>query len=449
MMMRIVRSLLARQLMLLMAGMLAFAGAVCAGEAGKAVFVRGAASLRLGDQVSPLGEGALIPEGATLITGQDGYVYVKLADQGFLVLRPQTEVRVVAYRPVAARPAESVFRIELVRGVARSITGEVAEKAKGQYRFNTPVAAIGVRGTDFVVYADAQVTRVLVHSGGIVASPFGEGCAREALGPCNSALASVLAASTDKLLEVRVDSRRPTVLDLQSNPQLRALSPDYVAPPRPGERGDSKEGKAIEPQLLPILEAKAALALTSSVPQATTTAPTTTTQEAVVEPQRIFWGRWAPVAGLGAGQDLAKFVAGREALGILWPSYAVARDATPMTMPREGIASFALQDYEAGIFMGTSGTTAIPAKLSNSQLSVNFGTREYATQFVISGGDQGGALISQGRVQANGAFESDAGRSNMAVVGGLAGEKASQAGYVFMGRVGPDAIAAGGTFWRR
>jgi len=49
---------------------------------------------------------------------------------------------------------------------------------------NTPIAAIGVRGTDFVVSANSRSTRALVNEGAIIMAPFSSECSSEALGPC-------------------------------------------------------------------------------------------------------------------------------------------------------------------------------------------------------------------------------------------------------------------------
>jgi hypothetical protein len=49
----------------------------------------------------------------------------------------------------------------------------------------------------------------------------------------------------------------------------------------------------------------------------------------------------------------------------------------------------------------------------------------------------------------SGLFEVDAGRSNMTLAGGLAGNPADQAAYIFSGRIDANAIAGGGTFWRK
>lgn len=48
-------------------------------------------------------------------------------------------------------------------------------RTRKHYRMNTPVAALGGRGTDFSVLTDANVTLAVVRGGGIVMTPFGGG----------------------------------------------------------------------------------------------------------------------------------------------------------------------------------------------------------------------------------------------------------------------------------
>ena len=88
------------------------------------------------------------------------------------------------YEYVKSRPEESTVKFTLEAGVTRAVSGEAARAARQRFRLNTPIAAIGVRGTDFVVSADAATTRALVNEGAIVLAPFSEGCKIEALGPC-------------------------------------------------------------------------------------------------------------------------------------------------------------------------------------------------------------------------------------------------------------------------
>jgi hypothetical protein len=66
--------------------------------------------------------------------------------------------------------------MELVRGTVRQISGEAARRQPERYRLNTPIATIGVRGTDFLARASSAKLETYVHEGMIVLLPPAEQC---------------------------------------------------------------------------------------------------------------------------------------------------------------------------------------------------------------------------------------------------------------------------------
>ena len=414
--------------------------------AARVMYTQGETFIERAGVFEPIAVGASVPEGALLKTGDTGHLYLRLADDGFFVLRPKTTARIALYKPVAAQPEKSEFQLELVNGVARAITGKVAEQAKQRFRFNTPVAAIGVKGTDFVVSTTADVTYISVNSGAVVASQFTTNCTRTGLGACSSAAASTLSASADLLLAISTGNVGVQTLDLKTNPALRQFVPDQTAPPLSNERPlttSRTNTNALISTVVVLGENPAATAdvLKSSL------VPSEATK--TVSAQQIHWGRWADVANLGKGVDLASFVKGLEPIGISWPSYVVARDKDSLVMPGAGVANFNLNSFEAGVYLGNNPGSAIAAQITNPTLSVDFGNRTFATQLTMTGGAYKGGFIANGTVLPGGLFEADAARSNMTLSGGLAGKSADQAAYIFSGRIDANAIAGGGTFWRK
>jgi hypothetical protein len=414
--------------------------------AAKVMYAQGETFIERAGVFEPIAVGTSVPEGALLKTGDTGHLYLRLADDGFFVLRPKTTARIALYKPVPTQPEQSQFQLELVNGVARAITGKVAEQAKQRFRFNTPVAAIGVKGTDFVVSTTADVTYIAVNSGAVVASQFTTNCTRAGLGACSSAAASSLSASADLLLAISTGNLGVQTLDLKANPALRQFVPDQTAPPLSNERPlptSRTNSNALSSTVLALGENPAATAdvLKSSLAHSEAIKP--------VSAQQIHWGRWADVANLGKGVDLANFVQGLEPIGISWPSYVVARNKDSLVMPGAGLANFNLNSFEAGVYLGNNPGSAIAAQITNPTLSVDFGNRTFATQLNMTGGAYKGDFIAKGTVMPSGLFEVDAGRSNMTLAGGLAGNPADQAAYIFSGRIDANAIAGGGTFWRK
>ena len=414
--------------------------------AARVMYTQGETFIERAGVFEPIAVGTSVPEGALLKTGDTGHLYLRLADDGFFVLRPKTTARIALYKPVAAQPEKSEFQLELVNGVARAITGKVAEQAKQRFRFNTPVAAIGVKGTDFVVSTTADVTYISVNSGAVVASQFTTNCTRTGLGACSSAAASTLSASADLLLAISTGNVGVQTLDLKANPALRQFVPDQAAPPLSNERPlttSRTNSNALSSTVVVLGENPAATA--DVLKSALVPAEATKT----VSAQQIHWGRWADVANLGKGVDLGNFVKGLEPIGISWPSYVVARDKDSLVMPGAGVAIFNLNSFEAGVYLGNNPGSAIAAQITNPTLSVDFGNRTFATQLTMTGGAYKGGFIANGTVLPGGLFEADAARSNMTLSGGLAGKSADQAAYIFSGRIDANAIAGGGTFWRK
>ena len=78
-----------------------------------------------------------------------------------------------------------MIKLNLLEGTARTVSGEAAKTARDRYRLNTPIAAIGVRGTDFVVSTTPDSLKALVNDGAIVVAPFSTQCLESGTGPCN------------------------------------------------------------------------------------------------------------------------------------------------------------------------------------------------------------------------------------------------------------------------
>jgi len=138
-------------------------------------------------------------------------VHVRFVDQGLVSVRPQSTLEILRYDYDAGNPAESAVKLNLVEGVARSISGEAAKEAKQNFRMNTPIAAIGVRGTDFVVSASPQAVRAIVNEGAIVMAPFSSVCSAETFGPC-SQNALELAGGTSQIIEINANATQPVIL---------------------------------------------------------------------------------------------------------------------------------------------------------------------------------------------------------------------------------------------
>lgn len=116
--------------------------------------------------------GAALHEGDVITTGAQAEMHAEMVDGGYLAARPEARIRIVAYHLSGSRNDRSW--LELVRGGMRFVTGWVARSNPPAYRLKTPLATIGIRGTDFEVQhlspADASTpeevgTHMLVYEG--------------------------------------------------------------------------------------------------------------------------------------------------------------------------------------------------------------------------------------------------------------------------------------------
>lgn len=410
------------------------AAACWAGEAGKVVLSVGTVHL----QDHPVKVGDSVRPGDQLRTGADGYIYIKTVDNGFLILRPNSAANIVAYETDAATPANSRFKIELQQGVARSISGQAVKNARQNFRFNTPVAAIGVRGTDFTVFTDAQTSRVAVLSGGVVVSGFGPGCTPEGSGPCETADSRELfARQNSEVLQIRRGQQVPEFV------HGKALQPDSSAPPladEPGKtsRNSSRPENTVDSSLTPLKLAELGKIATGGVlfpPGNDTALPA------------ISWGRWQAAAGQAANLDLKKISADYRIVA-LTEDFALYRQQNATWQAPSGNVSFALQGSMAQIQRGDSVQLA---SLENASLAIDFNRSRFATRFDLVAPDLRLTRQAQGNVGSDGTFSNPnqfLDGNNMLVQGVLANTpNGTAAGYTFQSRVDDHTLASGVTHW--
>lgn len=116
--------------------------------------------------------------GEVISAAASSYVNMRFNDGAFVLLRPNTRFAIEAYHgpataspaappvvpakpdttvaPSTARtaaapvPAQAFFR--LLKGGLRAVSGLIGKVDHDEYRMSTPVATIGIRGTDYYVY---------------------------------------------------------------------------------------------------------------------------------------------------------------------------------------------------------------------------------------------------------------------------------------------------------
>lgn len=179
-------------------------------EVGYVSLVLGKAYIQSDGVRQKISKGSKVRVGDLIYTENNGHVHIKFVDEALVSVRPRSSLKVERYEFNRLNPRKSAVKFNLLEGVARSISGEAAKSARQRFRMNTPVAAIGVRGTDFVVSANSVSTKALVNEGSIVMAPFSNFCTSDALGPC-SQNAVELAGDTFQVLEINGSNFLPSV----------------------------------------------------------------------------------------------------------------------------------------------------------------------------------------------------------------------------------------------
>jgi hypothetical protein len=434
---------------------LAFAAqAVQAAEAGKVIFVAGKAQVA----ERQTSEGALVQEGDMLSTGADGFIYVKTIDNGLFILRPNTRARIAAYHVDTENPANTRVKLELLSGVARSRSGDAVKLARQNFRFNTPVAAIGVRGTDFTVFTDQDMSRVAVISGAVIVSGFASGCRPEGAGPCEGTASRELSAvQRGQLLEVQRGQSAPQLM------QGGALGPDQMTPPR-GDEPIGKNGGVNSSSSIvsadPNLDAKKSGSLAQAIAQVPSTPVDVVPQPPVVVvekppvpelPERqILWGRWQTL--LDQPANIA-FTGPAGSERITGGNFVLFRTAgKEYVAATEGNVGFSLKNSEAYIFNDNPAKATVKAAVENGQLNVDFGKATFATSFDLTSNSEvfkmkaTGDLRNDGRLFGNSGFTPT---TNMTVNGALSNENGGSAAYIFQGRLDATRSTNGVTYWGR
>jgi hypothetical protein len=436
---------------------LAFAAHAHAAEAGKVIFATGAVTIagRAG------AEGAGVQEGELLSTGADGYLYIKTVDNGLFILRPNTEARIAAYQVDTKTPSNTHVKLELLKGTARSKSGDAVKQARQNFRFNTPVAAIGVRGTDFTVHTDENTSRIAVLTGGVVVSGFAGSCRPDGAGPCEGAASRELSATQrNQLLQVQRGQAAPQLL----SGGIGAV--DQSAPPRADEPvtkagTGTSSNIAAEPALDPQKSQSITKVITTTPPPAPSnggsgpgSAPADgpSTPPPQLPDRQLQWGRWVSLAGNAPTLTLTGPV---NADRIINGNYVLFWTAgKEFVSPVQGSIGFVLKDSEAYIMTPTlgGGTMVQAGQLSNGSLNVDFGSRQFTTAMDLSDGAGSYKLQSTGTVGSNGALYGDPSYSRpgyINVQGALSNDKGGSAAYLFNGFIDATRTVNGATSWTR
>jgi hypothetical protein len=116
--------------------------------AGTVVHVQGAAFANHRESSDNLLPGTQILVGDRIVTGHYARVGLRMVDGATISLGADTEFAVNDYR-YQEQTKQGAARLELVKGVFRAVTGAIGKLKERDFKVQTSVGTIGIRGTDF------------------------------------------------------------------------------------------------------------------------------------------------------------------------------------------------------------------------------------------------------------------------------------------------------------
>lgn len=369
--------------------------------------------------------GSEIYVGDRIVTQSNGHVYVHFIDEALLSVRPDSELEIISYQYDAARPEQSLIKFNLLEGVTRAISGEGAKAARSRFRLNTPIAAIGVRGTDFVVSVTQQTTRALVNQGAIVMAPYSADCTVAAIGPC-AANAVELTGNSLQMMEFEGTALAPRLIPATHEREPGAMREEVqlaLAEPI----SDSEDDTAVAEVYLENVSSRRATAqVTSEVPEFTPDMPLAAT---ALTSRQLVWGRWSNEPDL---QDritlsyeeatLNRSVTIANSENVLFRSESLS----PQIERGLGPVSFALNSAQA-FYNSDSGIVAM--QVNRGSLDIDFNRSVFSTELNLNNISTGFVdFVANGSISERGYFNA---QSPTQRLGGAVSQDGSEAGYYF------------------
>ena len=450
-----------KNVLLTLALSIAAANAQAQGNAdvGTVSLVLGKAWLQAADDSRELlRAGSVIKVSDKVMTESNGHVHIRFVDDALVSVRPDSLLEIQRYDFNSQNPADSSIKLNLIEGITRAISGEGAHAARERFRLNTPIAAIGVRGTDFVVSASQGSVRALVNEGAIVMAPFSSDCLADNFGPC-AVNAVELSQSTAQM--VALNDAEPLPRLLPATDERGPLSRDEVALAETDARAEDKTAGTdvyLETVTSRRVTTVASNALQPVVPPAVRPpqppvtilpdfTPDTSLIASAATSKNMVWGRWNGRDGMGDQERISLTYAeasrGRD-ITVGNHTYGLFRDGGGSTQikPENAVVSFKLDSAQAFYH---SGSGVVAMQVNTGALAINFNERTFATQLGMSHIATGTIhFTAAGRIFEDGYFHNNTDTQAMAGAISITG---AEAGYFFEKQLGAGNSVQGLTLW--
>lgn len=200
-------------------------------------FTSGHVTATAANTTRSLAKGDGIFAGDRVDTAENGRVQMRFTDGGLVSLMPNTTFSVDAYLHGDDADEANNLVFGMLKGGLRTVTGAIGKVKHDQYELKTPVATLGIRGTEYVaVLRPANTLRVHVGRGKVVI--------------------------TNDHGSLEVPEGRNAVVTLGSAPEFTDQGPDYQAT---GPTGDRLIARSMPDQHPTLLDPTADMPLTGTL----------------------------------------------------------------------------------------------------------------------------------------------------------------------------------------
>lgn len=360
-----------------------------------------------------------------VLTQTNGHVHIRFVDQALVSVRPDSQLEIINYDYDAEHPEKSSIKFNLIEGIARSISGEGAKAARSRYRLNTPIAAIGVRGTDFVVSVTEQSTRALVNQGAIVMAPYSADCSASATGPC-AVNAVELSDSALQIIEFEGSAQAPRLIAAPHEREPGLMREDVQLALATDTPQDEDGVTDTDAYLENVTSLRATKQAAEDLPEFT---PAAQVASAELTNRQMVWGRWAsePSAQERITLSYEEARIGRK-VTVGNSDYLLFRTEGPRPQVEQGLGpvSFSLDSAQA-FYNSDSGIVAM--QVNRGSLDIDFDQSLFTTELNLNHISTGFVdFAASGTISDRGYFNAIAETQRLA---GAVTTDGSEAGYFF------------------
>ena len=449
--------------------------------AGRVDFAAGQVFVRVGTGAErALVKGAEINTGETIRTGADGRVQLRMVDESYMSIVPNTQLTIDNFKFEGRTDGTEVAQYSILRGALRTVSGLIGRVNREKYRITTPTATVGIRGTGGEIQVTDAETRIrgtagvwtLTNQFGSLDVGAGQSASagrvsapqRTAQGPQISAAEKTdKTVSTDANNETAGDRRTSTQavqgVDLSKVEQSGAAAGNFnvgvvgvdflsgfttmTAPTDPS----GTSGVAINNPLNPTLFTRT---VTSGSGAVFTQTVALSSGTSIAEPgtfnQEIYWGRFtngsliasSTLSGVLQSQTTRTLSANQGVHSVYGVPTAVAN------MPTSGSALYVVAgatkpttfdgSFAPGTFSGSSMQVNFAQRTASTGFSTTFGSVSYTAQgnLTVNGNGLTGSLgVTSPSGSIQGGQPCSATTCAAKVEGGFTGTAASSLGFVY------------------